>query len=209
MTGPTTPTPTPLASPSPRERVRLFRGLRKRRSFKHKADEWDQSIDAEPTPKPQPESVKFVIGVLERQLERANTIIKHADDKAVVIIPAVGVVAGLTGDSALVSFEGKSWVVVGTGVGAAIAAVVAVACALISLLPRSRSNGPLAIRVVRGVSSEVQDARWHYVRSLGFAVQTAEEEAVKKGGWINRAFRTSAVGVLLLATFIGTGGLAT
>ena len=177
------------------------------RPFEERASDWDDAVAAEPTADPVEDTTQFVIDRLEAQFARATKSIASLDTKAALVIPAIGIGASIVGANLPDDLLAEPWHLMGLGLVMLVATGAAAVSAVVSLIPVSRSNGPLPIRAVRGAREPLQDARWHYVRSLGFAVHTAEEAVVAKGYYLNWALRFGGVAVVSLILFIALGGL--
>ena len=175
--------------------------------FAERAAAWDKSVEADGKITPNPETLAFTIDALQRQIDWANTIIQQIETKAALIIPAIGVILGIVGPSLPTSALSKSgvtpWVLAGSGVCLVLCALLAVA----SLWPRSRSNGPRPLLVVRGAGETLGEARWNYLWSLGFVAETANAVGLAKGRQLAWSLALGAVSVVLLAVFVALGGL--
>lgn len=149
--------------------------------------------------------VEFVIGVLETQLVRANAAIKANEDKAALVIPAIGVIVGVTGaklttarlDNAGLNLLITAIVVLG---------VLAVASAILCLSPASRSNGPEPSLAMAGVHDTPAEARFHYLDALGFAVYSTQQVGNRKAHYLNWSLRCLGLAVLLTVVLAGFGG---
>jgi hypothetical protein len=159
-------------------------------------------------PVPGPDnSLDVVISALEKQLDRAVAAVKANDDKAGLVIPAVGVLAGIVGSNVRAEV-GSQLVLALLGLATAAAGVVAIVLAVGAMRPQSYSNGPVALSAVAGVGEPANLGKLHYAEALGFAVSSAEDLAVVKAFWVQWAFRVGGAGVVVLTLFAALGGFA-
>jgi tetrahydromethanopterin S-methyltransferase subunit F len=161
---------------------------------------------AAPLAAPQADTTEFVRMLLEAQLGRASASVKSIEDRAGLVIPAIGVVAGLFGADVsrrVGENAGLFWL----AVGVAASAIISMLLALAALAPRSRSNGPPAQRAVQGTAEPLETARINYVKSLGFAVHSEEERVIAKATFLNWSIRVLVIGVILWTVFAALGGL--
>jgi hypothetical protein len=165
---------------------------------------WDSAV-AEPRAAHDPGTSEFAQHVLEAQLDRAIAASRAIDDKAALVIPAIGVILSVAApnidtalDRAALSF----------GLIAAAGAIAAAVSALFSLAPWWRlSLGPLALKVVRGTSDPPDRARSEYLKSLGFAVHSTSEQIIVKANWLSLSIVASAIGVIAFVLLVVAGGL--
>jgi hypothetical protein len=174
-------------------------------TFEERAAAWDDAVRGVKAPGDD-NSLDVAIDALQRQLDRAIAGIKVNDDKAGLVIPAVGVLAAVVGSNVRPDISAHQVLAV-VGLGAALGALGAILCALIALNPKSLSNGPVALRAVKGVAAPARAGKLNYLKSLGFAVQESEDVILKKAFWVQWGFRIGAVGVLL-TVFAAGGGFA-
>lgn len=90
---------------------------------------------------------------------------------------------------------------------ALLSGITSGALAIFALAPRSHSNGPPAIRAVRGIAEELSTARVNYVKSLGFAVHSEENRSIDKSTFLKWSLISFGTGVLALTLFAALGGL--
>jgi len=161
----------------------------------------------EPTRAVNLETAEVVQESLENQLSRARGLVKDADRKAALVIPAVGVLAGLFGTKVSGSVGSNPWLAVLLAL-IVIGAVVAVLSALATLAPEwTSSNGPDSKLTARATGESPEAIRAALIAALGFAVHSTEEVALHKARYLAWAFRAGAITVVLFVLFAGLGGL--
>jgi hypothetical protein len=173
-------------------------------TYSERVRRWDAAVAGISIP--DPETGQLSISVLEAQLERAVDVVRAADDKAALVIPAIGIVAGLIGSPRAIDPASEP-LLTGVGIGAAVCGIAAALFAVLTLLPRERSIGPDPKRVVLGSDEAVANARVNYVQSLGFAVQSTQDLALVKTNYLSWAFRVAAAGITLVILFVALGGV--
>ncbi len=173
-------------------------------TYLERARAWDAAVTGLAVPGPET-SVDVVTSVLEKQLDRAVAGIKLNDDKAAVIIPAVGVISGVVGSNVRPDIAAQPILAV-LGLGAALAGVAGIVLAILALSPKSYSNGPLALEAVKGAGAPLASGKLAYLKALGFAVQSAEDLVTVKAFWVQWALRVGAVGVVAITVFAALGG---
>lgn len=144
--------------------------------------------------------------LLEAQLKRASAAVSSTENKAALVIPAIGVIAGIVGADVSPAVEESPWLQ-GLGLLAMACGLVAGVLAVVALAPRSHSNGPPSERAVRGTVEELPLARINYVKSLGFAVYAEENRLIDKSTLLTWSLSAFGVGVLFLTIFAAVGGL--
>lgn len=178
------------------------------KNFEDQAAAWDAAVAGVGVPADATDnSLDVVIGLLERQLDRAITAIKSNDDKAALVIPAIGAIAAISGSNVRsdIASQGALAILGGTAAGGGVAAIIA---SIVALRPQSLSNGVVAVQAVRGSLAPSLVGKVNYMKSLGFAVSSAERLVVAKAFWVNWAFRIGAIGVVALTLFTAFGGFA-
>jgi hypothetical protein len=144
---------------------------------------------------------------LEGQLARARGLVNDADRKAALVIPGVGVLAGLFGTQVSPSVADNP-AMSGLLLAIVAGAVMSVLAALLTLAPEwTSSNGPDTKLVSRATGHPPVAIRAALVAALGFAVHSTEEVALHKARYLAWAFRSGAVTVVLFVVFAGLGGL--
>lgn len=152
------------------------------------------------------DTTQFVQTLLEAQLARASASVKSLEDRAALVIPAIGVVAALFGAEVSNRLD-KNIGLLALGLMVGACAIASMLLALGALAPRSRSNGPPPHRAVQGTSEELEAARLNYVKSLGFAVHSEEERVLAKATFLNWSIRVFVLGAILWIAFAAMGGL--
>ena len=173
-------------------------------TYADRAKAWDAAV-AGMTPPGPGSSVDIVTSVLESQLDRAVSAIKLNDDKASIIIPAVGAISGVVGSNVRPDIVNNPILAL-LGLGVGLAAVGAIVLAVMALSPKTHSNGPVALQAVQGAGVPLAVGKLAYLKALGFAVQSAEDLVTVKAFWVQWAFRLGAAGVITLTVFAGLGG---
>jgi hypothetical protein len=61
--------------------------------------------------------------------------------------------------------------------------------------------------VIVGSGEEPDEAKWNYLVSLGFAVESTEIVANDKADWLNRSLLFGAIAIGLFVVFFAVGGM--
>jgi len=175
------------------------------RGYERELDAWNAAFTRDEI-NPKLDTIKFAVPILERQLDAALAQIERTETKAALIIPAIGVIVGIVApliraDAFQLPGLTPSFLIV-----AILAAIFCPIFAVVSLLPRVRSNGPDPSQVLKGSAEPVGEAHWDYLKSLGFAVATATAVAVDKANWLISSFIAAAISIVLLVVFYWSGG---
>jgi hypothetical protein len=145
--------------------------------------------------------------LLEKQLDRANVGLAAIDGKAALVVPGVGIVAGvLVGH---VSTAARTPTALGVVLILLVAmAAISVILSLLCLGPWwKRANGPEPFPVVMSTNEGQLAVRLGYLSQLGFAVLMAQGVLNVKAPLLNWAIRSGGAGVLCLLVFAAVGGL--
>ena len=185
--------------------ARLANQSQAEEEFDARARAWDGEVE-KPRPKTDQATVDFLLGALKDQLERSNAAVAAMDNKAALVVPAVGVVATLVGSDIVPDLASRP-VALAALVLASLCGAASIALAIRVLAPWStRSVGPDPLRLVRGAGDSVLAAKLGVLNSLGFAVQTAVETVMEKGLYLTWSMRMGALGVIALVVFMAFGG---
>jgi hypothetical protein len=174
--------------------------------FRKKRKSWDDRYKSAEI-HPDPQTLDLAIPIFERQVDAAVSRIERAETKAALVIPAIGVVFGIVGPLVPQTALGKPGMLAAL---LAVSIVMTIACALlavITLLPRPRSVGPEADQVMRGSASALDDAKWDYFKSLGFAADSSDQLALSKAKWLAWCLAAAAIAIVLFVVFAAAGGL--
>jgi hypothetical protein len=183
-------------------------GARRTSAILEQKKRWDDDVKGIAVPVDgEDDSLDLVIDLLEKQLDRAVASVKVNDDKAALVIPAVGVMVGIVGTNVRADLLLHPWLA-SVGFGTGVSAVAAIVLAILALRPQEFSNGVEAGRVVRAVGLPTKRGKLAYAKSLGFTVQSTERLAIVKATSVMWAFRVGATGVVLLTLFVMLGGFA-
>jgi hypothetical protein len=173
-------------------------------NYKDEASKWDAAVADVVVPR-DAATLPLIIELLEKQLDRALQSVKNIDDKATLIVPGIGVIAGITGTNVRRDI-GQQPELIALGALAGLGAVLAVLLAVVAVYPRSYDNGPNALLVVQGSDVTVEEAGLGYVKALGFAVRAAEALNQQKAAYLNWALRVAGIAIVFLTAFVGLGG---
>jgi hypothetical protein len=164
---------------------------------------WDKKMEGVPIANAA--TAPFVIDALEAQLDRALSASKSTDDKAALVIPAIGLIVGIVAPGVKVGLDG---IAMWFAIGAAACGIISGLLAVGALAPWwKRSNGPDPERAVRGAAEPVETARSNYLRSLGFAVASTTDQVWKKSFVLNASLTVAAAGIVLVILLAAAGGI--
>jgi hypothetical protein len=153
------------------------------------------------------ETAEIVQAALEDQLARARGLVTDADRKAALVIPGVGVLAGLFGTRVNPSVA-VSPLMIALLILITAGAVIAVLSAMLALAPEwTASNGPDTKLMAQATGEHPLAIRVALIAALGFAVHSTEEVALHKARYLSWAFRSGAIAVVIFVVFVGLGGL--
>ncbi len=171
--------------------------------------DWDTSIAGLVEEDVQADTVPVLIQILESQLARASVRMERTDTKAALVLPAIGILAGVIGPNVHRSpFDQDSpWLFTAAAI-VVIFAGLSVVLAVWAIRPVEMSNGPLADKVVLAADDTLHTARGRYLGRLGFAVVSTEYVANWKAKWFVRSIGAGGISVLGLGAFIAAGGMA-
>ena len=177
-----------------------------RENYKDRTDEWDAEMTGIPD-SGEVASLDAINANLKDKLERANGAVKVLDDKAALVIPAIGAIAAITGSQISAKVQ-DNWYLIALGVAAALCAVSAIGFALSCLKPRDHDNGADALVLLQLAHDPDPALKMKIAKSMGFASVTTEYMTLQKAWHLQASMMFGGVGVILLTAFVALGGMA-